>query len=505
VGAVCDGERFVEFECDPAQGMECRPEGCVGACAVPELLGTYLGCDYYPTMLANPVWKGFDFAVALANANAEEAKVRVTRGSEEVSSEAIPANSVKLLRLPWVEELKGGDQNACAEVPEPGASRLVKGGAYRVRTDRPVTAYQLSPLDFELTGDAAKGCPVSQDCPSVPDEFKSTRCLSYSNDATLLLPATTLTSNYDALTWPSGPVGAATLAITATRDGTEVEIFGRGEFAAGGGVSASGRGSVKLDRGDVLELFGAQDFGAGALGADVSGTRIRATKPVQVIAGNSCANVPLATTEACDHVEHALLPIETLGKSYLLSVPRVSPKELVVRFHAVLPDTRVTLDPPVAEVPTLGPDSAPFELRLTSDIAVEATGPLLIAGFMLGRKAAVDGKGDPSMTIAVPTQQFRRSYSFVASSTYFENYVNVIAPDGARVTLDDQAIAPEAFSAIGKSGFSVARVSLRRDRDVHLATGDEEFGVQVYGYGQYTSFMYAGGLDLDRITEPPPR
>ena len=35
----------------------------------------------------------------------------------------------------------------------------------------------------------------------------------------------------------------------------------------------------------------------------------------------------------------------------------------------------------------------------------------------------------------------------------------------------------------------------------HMATAPSGFGIQVYGYGQYTSYWYPGGLNLDKIIE----
>ena len=102
----------------------------------------------------------------------------------------IAVNKLEIIKLDWVAALKGGDQDACQVPPEPGDSRLVKQGAYRLRSNHPVTVYQLSPLEYQLgkPGDIPGGCPVGTACPGglVPD------CLSYSNDAALLLPATTL-------------------------------------------------------------------------------------------------------------------------------------------------------------------------------------------------------------------------------------------------------------------------------------------------------------------------
>jgi hypothetical protein len=104
--------------------------------------------------------------------------------------------------------------------------------------------------------------------------------------------------------------------------------------------------------------------------------------------------------------------------------------------------------------------------------------------------------------MAVPTEQFRSDYVFIASKTYDANFVNVTAPSGTSVVLDGTPIPSSEFQPIGKSGYSVARHALGADREVHHATAALPFGIVVYGYGTYTSFMYPGGLDLKRIAPP---
>jgi hypothetical protein len=59
-----------------------------------------------------------------------------------------------------------------------------------------------------------------------------------------------------------------------------------------------------------------------------------------------------------------------------------------------------------------------------------------------------------------------------------------------------------ALTAIGGTGFGVARVEVSNQGDgTHALSGDQKFGVQVYGYGQYTSYWYPGGLDLKFIPQ----
>ena len=36
----------------------------------------------------------------------------------------------------------------------------------------------------------------------------------------------------------------------------------------------------------------------------------------------------------------------------------------------------------------------------------------------------------------------------------------------------------------------------------HEVTGDQAFGIQVQGFGSYTSYMYPGGLELQQISTP---
>ena len=499
---VCraDGTGYIEFACDTVQGMVCDPDGCKGACSPAELIPSYYGCDYFPTVSLNPVWSGFPFAVVVANVADTEATITVTRGGTAVATDTVPAKGVTTLTLPWVPELKGGDVDACQTPPDPGVTRVVADGAYRLRTNVPVTVYQFSPLSYELDP-VPDGCPLGQDCPG----GNGSQCLSFSNDASLLLPSTVWTSDYTVVSWPSVDGRAAFAAVTAMEDGTEVQVFGAGSFASGGGIDGAGSGTVTLGAGDVLELVASHEGAKGTFLADITGTQVHASKPVQVIAGHSCANIPEPNTLACDHVEHAIFPTESLGTDYLVTFPAALASESphVVRIVAAEAATTVSFDPPVHDAVQLAPGDPPIELRdVMQDVRVHADKALLIAQFMQGQGSVPSGAGDPSMALAIPTQQFRKSYIFVAPSSFDSNFVNVIAPAGVSVTLDGEVVPSGDFVPIGSSGFSVAR-ELLQSGETHSVEAGQPVGILVYGYGRYTSYMYPGGLDLKRITPPP--
>jgi hypothetical protein len=507
-----DGSGFDLFDCDPMQGMTCEATGCKGVCAPPEVTTSYIGCDYYPTVTLNPVWSGFDFAVAVSNASNAPAHVIVTRGDAMLRDVTVGVDQLEIIKLDWVAALKGGDQDACQIPPEPGDSRVVRGGAYRLRSDHPVTVYQLSPLQYELGkgGNAPAMCPTGTKCPG----GVVAECLSYSNDASLLLPATTLTGDYTVMSWPSRGNTTSFFAVTATADSTLVSLKGRGNFRPGGGVDRSGQGEIMLNRGDVLEVLASHGMDTD----DASGSLVRANKPVQVIGGHSCANVPDADTAACDHLEDALFPTQILGKEYVVSYPSAvaSQSPYLVRIAAIAANTKIQFEPALVAPITLGPDSAPFELRVGSfvkgapgergtekppvDVRITSDKPILVVQYMQGQASVPSNAGDPSMSLAVPVAQYRSDYTFTASPTYDSNFIDVIAPIGTTIMLDGLPLDGTS-SDVGKSNFEVTRARLPvGGSGVYRIRGDAAFGLVVYGYGRYTSYMYPGGLDLKRIT-----
>jgi hypothetical protein len=79
----------------------------------------------------------------------------------------------------------------------------------------------------------------------------------------------------------------------------------------------------------------------------------------------------------------------------------------------------------------------------------------------------------------------------------------VVAPPGTTLTLDGAAVT--ATPTVVDPGYSFWSILLGAGNDgAHVLTGTNPFGVQVIGYGDYTSYQYPGGLDLKQIAPPPP-
>ena len=194
-----------------------------------------------------------------------------------------------------------------------------------------------------------------------------------------------------------------------------------------------------------------------------------------------------------------MFPYETLATEYIASAPAVpslpNGKTYITRIVATEPSTTLTFDPPQGVSNFLASTGSFVEVTTASDFYVSADHKILVNQYMTGQDFG-GGTGDPAMALAVPVAQYRLDYLFHAPTNYEANYVNVIAPTGATVMLDGQLVT--GFTAVGASGYGAVRAVLGPGvNGNHIATSvDTPFGISVYGYGQYTSYWYPGGLDL---------
>ncbi len=479
-----DQYEWVDHEsCDPVQGVNCDPGTgeCLGTCSKLALGTSYIGCDYYPATLSNlhetQPWV-FNYAVVVANTTDAPADITITRGDALVQMTNVGPGTAKVIYLPYIDAL------VKPTIAEAGPTVLVVDGAYRLRSTQPVTVYQYEPIEYQ-----------------VGNSF------SFTNDASLLLPTHIWTGNYMVASRNHWTIGNFYLpgfyAVIAREDETTVTLTPGSTGAsvyAGAGVKSNGTGQIKLNAGDVLEVFTKT---TGQIpDADLTGTLVTSDKPVSVFGGHKCTQVPLGT-QACDRLEEAMLPIETLAKSYIVTPPLIPtggnvPKAEMVRVIATEDATTISYEPPQNGAPTMLAKAGDwFEMSANfTDFQITGDKKILVAQYMQGQ--GNDSSGDPAMTLAVATEQFRDSYLVHAPLSYESNYANVVAPTDAKITLDGQPV--NGFKPIGNTGFSVMRVTLSNNQDGnHSLAGDMPFGVTVYGYGQYTSYWYPGGLDLKLI------
>jgi hypothetical protein len=461
------------------------------------------------------------YAVIVSNLSERNATVTVTRkdgvGSPavEVARREVPPGELSIFDLP--------NRNM-------GAAGIF-WTAYRLESTVPIIAYQFNPLDNV-------------------DVF--------SNDASLLIPANTFGKEYFVVSrfelLGRGPTTGSTLpyrgefSVVASATQTNVSIVPACRTQAGTNMSTMMAGQSYTY---ALEPYQVLNVKSDENGGDLTGTLVTSDKPVAVFGGHEAA---LSSTTCCaDHLEHQMFPVSTWGKTYVATKSKTRQLESDYwRFIASENGTTITFSPAVSAPRTLGRGQW-FEIVTTQDFVIDADKPISVAQTLassgevmppgayadctLGNVCAATyscevygpfgeaeclppactpglsscplghvcttgqsgtwaclAVGDPTLIMLPPTKQFRKDYVFLSPNKYAEDYVNVIAPEGASVTLDGTLVAAGSFAAIPGSTWKVARLAV--GDGVHKVVANQPISVIAYGYDQDVSYGYAAGLNL---------
>jgi hypothetical protein len=536
--------------CDASMGEVCNAPttSCINPCATAAAHHSYFGCDFWPVPTLNNSLRvidtgtgmrtreAFDFAVAVANPQNTPVTVRALLGTRTLAMRTIDPGAIEAIPLPWDERLQP-IAGATGEVESVSAPN----GAYHLVATAPVIAYQFNPLEYQAPG-------------SLTTTMGRTT-YSFSNDASMLIPSGALTGNYLVITQPTHqmhqvlvdlgdpthvidvtPSSPGFMALVGTMPGTTnvTVTFSAHVVAsvAGTAVSGYGPGDVAmfhLTQGQVLQITSAapptcavsgSDHTVRTLGGtdydvtieycdvgpdyDLTGTLVRADMPIELVSGHNCTFVP-HNRWACDHLEETMLPLETWGTSAIVPITQpLRGEPNVIRIVSSHDGNMLTFDPSSVHAPVTLDRGQYVDFEASESFRVEGTAAIGVAQLLVGQDYAgyestpANDIGDPSLSLAIPTAQYRTEYTFLTPTTYAESFVGVTAPMGSDVMLDGAPVT--GLAPVGGSGFGVANVMV--GGGAHTMTSSTGFGIVVYGFGSYTSYMYPGGLDLTTIDMP---
>jgi len=365
----------------------------------------------------------------------------------------VTANTITTVNIPQTAEVQGSD--------------IIDNKGIRVTADGEVTVYFLNPRE-----------PV------------------YTNDAYLGLPVDILNVEYIVLAYQDTIGVPSELAIVAPYDDTEVTITPS---------VTTGTRTAGVPYTITLNQFQTYTLQSDSRGEDLTGTIIESSHPVAVFAGVRCVYIPQGYS-ACDHIVEQMTPTATWGKGFDTFPFKARQKGLgdFLRVLACVDGTVVTIDGAVAGTINRGEF---LETMVTAPLEISTSEPALVAQYLTGQ--SYEGRiGDPFECLIPPTEQFMPGYTFLTPIGYAENYVNVIAPTTSLgdLVLDGSPVDTTLFTVFGTKGLSCGTITLSEGS--HTMSGSAPFGIYVYGYNQYVSYGYPGGLALEFIyprgdTNPP--
>ncbi len=511
-------------DCDgPLTGQVCSLGTCMRLCDLSLKWDTYLGCDYWGADLDNAFVPGGEdgyldahgqqFAIVVSNPHPSFPATVTIDQYDEATASVQPVlgelhDPVEGWKSLFPTSPIGPGELRIFNLPRRDVNGSVQAPlAYHVHSSIPVTAYQFNPL---------------------------TNVGVFSNDASLLLPSNVFGTWYFVMTreqtFATLRSYLTVIAVQAGETKVEVRVTAPTLVGATSGLARMLPGDSVLR---TLKQYDVLNLETDATGADLTGSEIKSSKPVAVFGGSEASNAPntnhctngvcegdgetpceshdecLQFNTCCaDHLEEQLFPVKTWGKRYLCAQSYQQGFEQDVwRVIAAEDGTQVTTFPVQQDIPVLNAGEwVDFQARETADdFELVAKKPVMVGQFLTSQQAQQieDGMGDPSFLLVVPEEQFRTEYVFLAPDKYARDYVTLIAPEEATVTLDDVEVDPALWGhAIGSSTARTARFQIADG--VHTVRADRPVGVYVYGVDNYVSYGYPAGLDLKPINPISP-
>jgi len=334
-----------------------------------------------------------------------------------------------------------------------------------------------------------------------PDEFVTylVNRAQFTSDAGMALPVDALGTSYILTTYPSRLVSQdrSQFLVVAPYDNTTVTITPTSTLRIpppGVNVPANTPYQVTLGRGQGFR--GEAAFFTN----DLTGTLIESDRPVAVLNGNICTNVP-AFTSYCDHIFEVAHPLQSWGTSALVrNLPNRNGGS-IYRVVASVDGTQVSLDGVLQA--TLNKGKFMEVGPITGSHAFTANHPIFVTQFMTGSASPGASLGDPSMANMIPPDQYLKSYTFstVGGSQFVQHFLTLIAPTASvgTVTLDGVPVATAQFAPIGSTGFSSALLQVSEGS--HTTSSPQPHGITVEGINADDSYIYPGGAQLEFINQ----
>jgi gliding motility-associated-like protein len=350
---------------------------------------------------------------------------------------------------------------------------------------------------------------------NVPSSVYIHQYHEYRSDATLVLPVPALGTEYYIMSYTpyqtDGIHYPSEFAIVSVEDETEIEL--NNSVATESGRPKGSTWKIQLNKGKTYQVHGATS------NDDLTGTHLKANKPICVFSGNRWTQVPRGKGNR-DNLLEQMPPVDSWGREFVM----VSTKNTVRDIYRFLSAT----DGNIIEIYNKGNVlNQSFtlnkgnwrEIELDSSTRyVRSSQPILLAQFLVGGDynghkpgsgPGPQGIGDPAMVVLNSLEQYRDTVTLYNSPFEFiiENYINIVmkSRDTSTFLLDGLPLLNynARFRTIGPNDeFAFAQIDVNSGPHTLIGGGCGVIAI-AYGYGYAESYAYGGGANYTKINRLP--
>lgn len=267
--------------------------------------------------------------------------------------------------------------------------------------------------------------------------------------------------------------------------------------------------TVVLQKGQVYYVWTGDGEGEDY---DLSGTYVKADKPIAVFQGSPHTNIPYEV-EQRDHIVSQAMPIQYWGNTFALTASKSRPSD-IIRIMALNDETVVRINGD--SVYTFDFSTNPkhyWEVEIGAQGKYAKDGscmlttscPCAVHLFIVSQKYHGDNKGDPAMLWINPIEQQIDQVTFntyASRNGTTSHYVNIVTDQPELITLGDTAITADFQPVSGSGTYYYAQKSLGSATASHtLKSNGSGFIAHVYGFTNNESYGYSAGGATKPLTQ----
>lgn len=335
--------------------------------------------------------------------------------------------------------------------------------------------------------------------------------------ATLVLPTNTLGKDYYSLNYQqisNSPNSHSFFFVVATEDNTEI-IITPSVDTRGGLKAGVGSPPIKLNKGEIYQVFGIQTSALGSTtqGTDLTGTRIQSVsttsepcKRIAVFSGSGkiaigCLNAA-GTAGSADNLFQQAYPTASWGKTFI-TVPSKDRNYDVYRIFRSDPNSVVKLNGTIIPNTSFVNNfyyqfSSQTVNNIESDKAIQVVLYAVTQGKSINCTNVPGDIGDPEMIYLNSLEQTLSQITMYSTQLHMivKHFINVVIPQSAvsSFTIDGASQASLFQSVTGKPEYAYAQIPV--SAGTHNLQANAGFNAIAYGFGNAESYGYAAGANV---------
>lgn len=246
---------------------------------------------------------------------------------------------------------------------------------------------------------------------------------------------------------------------------------------------------------------------------DLTGTFIKATKPISVVSGVSGATIP-EDKQTVDHMITHLVPVNRWGTTFI--IPPVPGRRSGYRFRVIAscPLTTIDMNSPGMQIPMLMKPGDFYECDVQKSVLITSIKPVMVVqyaksqAFREGSKPRNDGDGDALMLVIPPWESYLTNnitftgINFIGPQ-YFRTKASITAlcTDFSHIKLNGELILGNQFEFDNFCTKEATLDALLNSFTVSsgASKSSSKFLILVYGAALEISYAYPAGFTLQDI------